>query len=131
MLHMIQIVSILLVAVAFAPALAHVLEFPGKRRLTKEAYLTVQPIYYPGFTIAGGIGEVGGLISVIVLLLLTPRGTRAFWLTLVAVLGMLGMQVVFWLYTQPVNRFWLQSAPLARSRGGSLSGRSVDRCLRR
>lgn len=112
MLHMIQIVSILLVAVAFAPALAHVLEFPGKRRLTKEAYLTVQPIYYPGFTIAGGIGEVGGLISVIVLLLLTPRGTRAFWLTLVAVLGMLGMQVVFWLFTQPVNRFWLQSAPL-------------------
>jgi len=44
---MIQIVSILLVAVAFAPALAHVLEFPGKRRLNKEAYLTVQPIYYP------------------------------------------------------------------------------------
>jgi hypothetical protein len=25
------------------------LEFPGKMRLSKDAYLTVQRIYYPGF----------------------------------------------------------------------------------
>src|SRR5437763_16927673 len=64
MLQTIEIVSILLVALAMAPALAHFLEFPGKSRLTKDAYLAVQPIYYPGFTIAGSIGEVGGLIFV-------------------------------------------------------------------
>jgi len=73
-LHTINIISILLVALAMAPALAHLLEFPGKKRLTKDAYLTVQPIYYPGFTVAGGIGEVGGSILVFVVLLLTPRG---------------------------------------------------------
>ena len=112
MLHIAQILSILLVAIAMAPALAHLLELPGKRRLGRDAYLTVQPIYYPGFTVAGGIGEVGGLISVIVVLLLTPPGTRAFWLTLVALLGMLGMQIIFWLFTQPVNKFWLQSTAL-------------------
>src|SRR5258707_14819483 len=49
MLQTVEIVSILLVALAMAPALAHLLEFPGKSRLTKDAYLTVQPIYYPGF----------------------------------------------------------------------------------
>jgi hypothetical protein len=27
---------------------------------------------------------------------------------------MLGMQVVFWLFTRPVNKFWLQSTPLGR-----------------
>ena len=112
MFQMIEIISILLVALAMAPALAHLLEFPGKRRLTKDAYLTVQPIYYPGFTIAGGIGEVGGLISIFVILLLTPRGIPAFWLRLVAMLAMLGMEVVFWLFTQPVNKFWLQSTAL-------------------
>jgi hypothetical protein len=112
MLHIVQIISIMLVTLALAPALAHVLEFPGKSRLSRDAYITVQPIYYPGFTVAGGIGEVGGLISVIILLLLTPRETLAFWLTLLALLGLLGMQIVFWLFTQPVNKFWLQSTAL-------------------
>src|SRR2546421_11379350 len=112
MFQTVEIVSILLVALAMAPALAHLLEFPGKRRLTKDAYLTVQPIYYPGFTIAGGAGEVGGLIAVLAVLLLTPQGTSAFWLRLVALAALLGMQVVFWLFTQPVNKFWLQSTTL-------------------
>jgi len=112
MFQTVEIVSIVLVALAMAPALAHLLEFPGKSRLTKDAYLTVQPIYYPGFTIAGGVGEVGGLIAVLAVLLLTPRGTTAFWLRLVALAAMLGMQVVFWLFTQPVNKFWLQSTTL-------------------
>ena len=112
MFQTIEIVSILLVALAMAPALAHLLEFPGKSRLTKDAYLTVQPIYYPGFTIAGGIGEVGGLISVLAILVLTPQNVTAFWLRLVALGAMLGMQIVFWLFTQPVNKFWLQSTSL-------------------
>ena len=112
MLHMIEIVSIVLVALAMAPALAHVLEFPGKSRLTKDAYLSVQPIYYPGFTVAGGIGEVGGLISVLAILVLTPQNVLAFWLRLVALVAMLGMQIVFWLVTQPANKFWLQSTTL-------------------
>ena|SRR5947209_238926 len=110
MLETVEIISILLVALAMAPALAHVLEFPGKSRLTKDAYLTVQPIYYPGFTIAGGIGEAGGVISVLAVLLLTPQSAPAFWLRLVALAAMLCMQVVFWLFTQPVNKFWLQGA---------------------
>jgi len=112
MVQTIEVVSILLVALAMAPALAHLLEFPGKSRLSKDAYLTVQPIYYPGFTIAGGIGEVGGLISVLAIMLLTPRGTPAFWLRLVALAAMIGMQIVFWFFTQPVNKFWLQSTTL-------------------
>src|SRR5437016_9261017 len=73
MFQTVEIVSILLVALAMAPALAHLLEFPGKIRLTKDAYLTVQPIYYPGFTIAGGIGEVGGLIAVLAIVLHATR----------------------------------------------------------
>jgi hypothetical protein len=30
-------------------------------------YFAVQPIYYPGFTIAGGLGEAVGLISPLIL----------------------------------------------------------------
>jgi hypothetical protein len=54
----------------------------------------MQPIYYPGFTTGGGIGEAGGMISTIILLFLTPLGSGDFWLTLVALLGLIGMQGV-------------------------------------
>jgi hypothetical protein len=74
----------------------------------------MQPIYYPGFTIGGGIGEAGGTISTIILLFLTPLGSTDFWLTLVALLGLIGMQAVYWLFTHPVNKFWVEGENLDR-----------------
>jgi hypothetical protein len=118
MFQILQILTTVLVAVAMVPALAHALEYPGKMRLSRDAYLTVQPIYYPGFTIAGGIAEAGGLVASIVLLIFTPRGTAGFWLTCAAVLGMIGMQIVFWIYTQPANRFWLESVKIGNLGAG-------------
>ncbi len=50
---------LLLVRVTAALSLAHALEWPGKMRLTREQYLAVQPIYYPGFTYAGICEPVG------------------------------------------------------------------------
>jgi hypothetical protein len=75
-LQALQVVAVILVAVTMALALAHALELPGKRRLAKEPYLAVQTIYYPGFTI-GGIGEVGGLLAMLALVIVTPKGTAA------------------------------------------------------
>jgi hypothetical protein len=48
MVTTLQVITLMLVALAMAPAVAHALEFPGKKRLSKDAYLTVQGIYYPG-----------------------------------------------------------------------------------
>jgi len=113
MLLTMQILTIILVAIAMCPAIAHAMEYPGKMRLNRDAYLTVQHIYYPGFTFAGGGAEAVGTIASIVLLFLTPRGTPAFGLTCAAAFGMVGMQIVFWAYTQPVNRFWMRNQPLS------------------
>src|SRR5687768_564946 len=107
MYNALQVLSLIFVVLALVPALAHGLELPGKLRLKKDAYLAVQPIYYPGFTIAG-ISEPLALISTGTLLAFTPQGTGAFWLTLVALLGLIGMQAVYWLVTHPVNNFWLK-----------------------
>ena len=111
----------IVVAVAMGLALAHALELPGKMRLTKEAYDAMQPIYYPGFTIGGGIGEAGGTILTIILLFLMPLGNADFWLTLVALLGLIGMQAVYWLFTHPVNKFWLQDEKLSGFGSGFFS----------
>ncbi|MEF0939734.1 hypothetical protein [Rhizobium sp. BR 362] len=102
-----QILTILVVAVAMALALAHLLELPGKMRLSKEDYLTVQRIYYPGFAI-GGVTEPLGALLLLLLLFLTPLNTVAFWLFAAAFAAMVVMHAIFWLLTQPVNNFWLK-----------------------
>ena len=92
-------------------ALAHALELPGKLRLDESTYLTVQTIYYPGFTI-GGASEPLAILATLILLLLTPHAPVKFWWLLVAFLSLAAMQGVFCLRTQPVNRFWLKNEPL-------------------
>jgi hypothetical protein len=106
--HVLQVVTVLLVAVSMALALAHALELPGKLRLSRETYLAVQAIYYPGFTAGGAIGEAGGLIATLLLLVATPTGSGAFWLTLGAFVALLAMHGAYWVLTHPVNNFWLQ-----------------------
>jgi Domain of unknown function (DUF1772) len=121
MFSVMQVLTVILVAVAMALSLAHALELPGKMRLTKDAYYAMQPIYYPGFAMGGGIGEAGGMISIIILLFLTALGSADFWLTLVAQLGLIGMQVVYWLLTHPVNKIWLQDEKLSGFSSGFFS----------
>jgi hypothetical protein len=107
MFHTLQILAIILVAVAMALALAHALELPGKLRLSKDTYLAIQPIYYPGFTI-GGLSEPLGLVVLFLLMIATSITTVAFWLTLGAFLTLAAMHAVYWLAVHPVNNFWLK-----------------------
>ncbi|MFM9469917.1 hypothetical protein ACKI1K_45495, partial [Streptomyces scabiei] len=60
MLDALSVIALLLVAIATGLSLAHALEFPGKLRLDEPTYRAVQTIYYPGFTIGGLVGELGG-----------------------------------------------------------------------
>ena len=109
-----QVLTVMLAAVTMALSLAHALEFPGKLRLKKEQYLTVQPIYYPGFTIRG-IAEPAVILATLALLFMTPAGTAAFWLVGGALAALVTVQVIFWSKTQPVNSFWLEETELGRS----------------
>jgi hypothetical protein len=107
----VQVATVVLVAVAMALALAHALELPGKMRLSKEQYLAVQTIYYPGFTIAGGVEPLGVLMTMLVLVL-APAYGAAFWLTAGAFAALLAMHAAYWLLTHKVNNFWLKDVKL-------------------
>jgi hypothetical protein len=132
MFPILQVISVLLVAVAMAFALAHAAELPGKMRLSKETYLAVQPIYYPGFTLGGLIGDFGGTVALIVLLVLTPSQSAAFWWTAAALACLVTMNLIYWLWTHPVNNFWVKDAKLTGigaaffSVGASQSGTPPD-----
>jgi hypothetical protein len=120
MFDILQVLTVLLVAVAMALTLAHALELPGKMRLTKDIYYAMHPIYYPGFT-NGGFAEPAGMIFTIILLFFIPLGTADFWLTFAALLGLIGMQATYWLFTHPVNKFWLEGQKLSGLGSGFFS----------
>jgi hypothetical protein len=107
MLPILQVVMLVLVAVGLSLTLSHALELPGKKRLGKQAYVAVQSIYYPGFTIGGLFGEFGAIIATMILLVATPAGTPTHPLTFVALIALLLMHALYWVVTHPVNRVWL------------------------
>lgn len=88
-----------------------------KLRLGKEAYLAVQPIYYPGFTFAG-IGEMLAVIGASVVAVLTLRTAAAFWPWWIAFAAMLLTRLTYWIVTHPVNKFWLRGTKLGSGGAG-------------
>jgi hypothetical protein len=107
MLEALRIVTAVLIGLSTAMGLAHLLELPGKLRLTEAQYRAVQPIYYPGFTIGGFVGEFGGIILAGILAALTPAHSAAFWPTAGALAALIAMHATYWLVTHPVNQFWV------------------------
>lgn len=120
MFLLLQVVSVFLASVAMSLALAHAFELPGKMRLDRDTYVAAQSIYYPGFTY-GGFGEGLGMVSVLVLLLLTPKDNPAFWWTFAGLAALVAMQAVYWIVTHPVNKFWLKNQHLGGFAGGFFS----------
>jgi hypothetical protein len=106
-----QLLTLFVVVLALAPAVAHVLELPGKMRLSKEVYFAVQRIYYPGFTLAG-VSEPLGILLLLIDVALTPHGGWAFWLRLAAFVCFAGMQGIYWIFIHPVNKVWLDGKSL-------------------
>jgi Domain of unknown function (DUF1772) len=109
-----QVVTLMLVALTMVPAVAHALEFPGKKRLSRDAYMTVQRIYYPGFTFAG-LAEGFSMVAALALVFFTPRDSAAFWLSLSALVLLLAMHAVYWAVTAPVNKVWLKDEKLGKT----------------
>jgi hypothetical protein len=118
MFVVVEVISVFLVSVAMSLALAHALELPGKLRLDRRTYIAIQPIYYPGFTYGGGIGEGLGMVATLILLLMTPAGSAPFWWTLVAFVALVAMHAAYWMFTHPVNKFWLKDQNLQGLSGG-------------
>lgn len=112
MFYLFEIVTVALVALTMALSLAHALELPGKLRLAKEQYFSVQAIYYPGFTI-GGVGEALGVFATLALALMTPRTSPAFWPAIVAFAAMLATNLIYWIAIHPVNNFWVRGTKLS------------------
>lgn len=112
MIIALKVVALVLVVGTVIPSAAHVLELPGKHRLSQQDYLAVQRIYYPGFSIIGA-AEPLSILMLLVLLVFAPRGTAAFWLIAAAAVASAATHLLYWILTAPVNKVWLSSESLS------------------
>jgi hypothetical protein len=105
MIVILQLAAAFAAAVTMTQALAHALEYPGKMRLERDQYFTVQTIYYPGFTF-GGAAEPLTIVFLALLLVLQPTGSAIFWIDSAALAFAALTHLLFWMVVQPVNRHW-------------------------
>lgn len=93
--------SIVAVALAWAPAAAHLFERRAKLALDRDEYRVAQTLYRGwagfGFAVAAALVATGGLAW-------TGRGHPWFVPSAIAFLALVGTQVVFWARTAPANR---------------------------
>ena len=101
LLKSLRLFTIIMVALCLVPTGAHFFELINKMSLSPAAYMTVQKIY-AGWAYFG--------ISIITALLLTSihaftmRNDRvAFLMSVTAFLCLAATQVIFWMFTYPIN----------------------------
>jgi len=96
----IELLALVLTALALVPAAAHVIEMPNKMPLPRDAYLTVQRVYR-GWSYAG-IVVIAAIIATLWLAVISTG--RAEVPAAIAFSCILMTQAVFWGFTFPVNR---------------------------
>jgi hypothetical protein len=99
--NIIRFLSLFFVALALVPAGAHLAELPNKINLGREHYLIVQQIYR-GWAL-WGIVVFGALASTSLLTFMNRSDRRKFTLSLIALLCIIGTQIIFWTFTYPMN----------------------------
>jgi hypothetical protein len=99
--QLVRFFSLLFVGLNLAPGLAHVLQLPHKMDLSGPDYLRVQQLY-AGWALLG-IVVFAALISTLLLTILVRNRLRQFALACIAFGSLVVTQVIFWIFTFPVN----------------------------
>lgn len=94
-------VALLSTALALGGAVAHVLELPNKIDLSRDQYFIVQTIY-AGWNRLAYLLAIQ-FVSIISVIILSRHAPRVYWPALLALLGLIAAQVVFWTTTFPAN----------------------------
>jgi hypothetical protein len=101
-LNIMRFVSLLFTALALSAAMAHLLELPNKITLSKEDYRIVQQLYR-GWSLLGIIVVVAFLSTLSVAIMIRHQ-RKVFFLTLTALLCIVATQIIFWVFTFPINQ---------------------------
>jgi hypothetical protein len=112
MLRPLRFVNLLLVALTFGLTWCHVMEIPGKLRLSGPEWLTVQHNLYVAFggTVGGPIEVAAILLTWAVLWLVRQRRPAAAWTVAAAICTTLGL-ITWLLLVSPMNGIIVELTP--------------------
>jgi len=94
-------VAVVATGFALGGALAHLYELPNKIEISREHYLIVQRNYDGWWQLAYLL--VAQLVGISAALMFTRADAWTVGWLLLALIGLIGAQVVFWTYTYPAN----------------------------
>jgi hypothetical protein len=103
LLKMWRLLTILLTAIAFGAALAHLMELPGKMTYDSHLYVLLHRTLYPTFGQTAGWAEGIALISVLGLAWRVRNRGAAFPVTLAAAAFQVTAMAVFLVFVHPAN----------------------------
>ena len=98
--------TLVLASVTIVSPLAGVHDARGDVRLSRERFVALRGLYYPGFTLEG-LAEPLAVLALSVLLASIARSTPAFWLVALALAAEAGAHLLYWVLIVPINRDWL------------------------
>jgi len=98
--RLVQLLALVFTALALVPAAAHLLELPNKLPLPRDDYLIVQSVYRGWNRLAYIV--VAALVTTLWLVIESEGPARAPAATAFGAVA--ATQVVFWVFTWPVNR---------------------------
>lgn len=103
MLRIWRFISIYLTALTLSLTFCHLLEMPRKMQYGEALYMAVQHSLYLYFAWVGAIAEVGAVVSLTVLSVLTGKRGFIFYLTLVATICVAAGLAVWFVFVSPAN----------------------------
>lgn len=103
-LHLLQFVSLLLVALGMGLSSSHALQWTPKAKLPGNIFLIIQKNLYLNYGPASAILEIVSSVSCLAILALLPQGTIAFLFTLIGFIFLSLMFIVWAAFIQPINR---------------------------
>ena len=101
LLKSVRLLTIIMVALCLAPAGAHFFELTNKMSLSPVAYMTVQKIY-SGWSFFG-VPIITALLFTLIHTFMMRNDRAAFVTSVTAALCLVATQVVFWMFTYPIN----------------------------
>ena len=104
MLSFWRFLTLVLAALGLTMTSAHVLEMPQKMAYSAELYAAVNTTLYRYFAIVGGVYQIGGIVSAVILTVLLRRRRISFRWAMTGA-GFLLLSFVSWLLlVEPVNQ---------------------------
>ena len=97
----VRLVTLVMVALCLVPAGAHFFELANKMSLSMAEYMTVQKIYV-GWSFFG-IPIITALLLIVIHTFMVRNDRSVFILSLSAALCLAATQVIFWMFTYPIN----------------------------